>query len=109
MPQSQRGLPTQQPRSGVAVQPVGQLSHQRPLAQPARPQSGQVAPRTGIVTAAPGLAPPPSAPAAAQEGLRVPQQVLRKRDFESELLDRLLNSAAVQPPAPPALPGMCFA
>ena len=79
------------------MQPVGQLSHQRLLPQPARPQPGQVATRVGAAIAAPVLAPPPPAPAAAQEGVRVPQQVLRKRDFESELLDRLLNFPPCSP------------
>ena len=87
------------------MQPVGQPSHQRLLAHLAWPHTGQAAPRAGAAAAAPVLAAAPSTPAATQEGLRVPQQVLRKRDFESELLDRLLNGAAVQPPPPPAPPG----
>lgn len=57
-------------------------------AEPAVPGSPQQRPHAAVHAAAANI---PSSPVPST--VRVAQQTLRKRDYESELLDRLLNSA----------------
>jgi len=74
--------------------PYTDALHHVVYAEPAPASMSQQRPETSVHA---GVANIPSSPVPST--VRVAQQTLRKRDFESELLDRLLNGQQASAPA----------
>lgn len=99
-PQQPPSLPAQHRPTAPSSSHVAMQHAERPVS-PLRP-AGMQQQQPAVAAAVPAMQQAAPVPAG---DVRVPQQVLRKRDFESELLDRLLNGLVQPPPTSPA-PGM---